>query len=89
MKLGFFLGVIIGSAIAALLQAEPVEAPDDAVLLTTPSSGTTPTDPQQVANALKSQLQEAREAARIAALEKEAEMLLEYERTIHRKPNNS
>ena len=73
MRLGFVLGFLIGGAIATLLgKTSEVEAP--AI-----EGGTPPS-----ANALKHHVEEAKEAAREAKVEKEAEMLRLYDSMVHR-----
>jgi hypothetical protein len=73
MRFGFFVGFLIGAAIASLLSmSEQDESPVGA--------GSGPLD------ALKRQAQEAREAARQAAADKEAEMLKDWDETRHREP---
>jgi hypothetical protein len=70
MRLGFFIGFLIGAAIASLLTLSEQED------VSTADSG--PLDQ------LKRQAREAREAGRQAADEKEREMLQEWEAARHR-----
>jgi hypothetical protein len=69
MRFGFFLGFLIGAAIASLISLSQQEEPGP--------EAAGPLDQ------LKRQAREAREAARLAAAEKEAEMLRDWEKTRH------
>ena len=71
MRLGFFLGFLIGAAIASLLSLSEAEEPGE---------GAGPLEQ------VKRQAREAREAGRQAAAAKEAEMLRDWEETRHRAP---
>jgi hypothetical protein len=77
MRLGFILGFLIGGGIATLLGQAHGE--DDVI----PSvSGS---DSPASGNALKQHVSTARDAAKEAQLEKEAEMLRLYDAMVHRK----
>lgn len=86
MRLGFFLGFLLGAGLASFLSmAKRAEAPDDAALLSsTPSQRS-----NQVLDKIKQQAREAREASKEAAMEKEAEMLRAYDEAVHRKPEET
>jgi hypothetical protein len=74
VRLGFVLGFLIGGAIATLLgKSQEVEAPGL-------EGGSAPRS-----NPIKQHVDEARDAAKEAQLEKEAEMLRLYDEMVHRK----
>jgi hypothetical protein len=76
MRLGFVLGFLIGGAIATLLgQAE--DDGDGVPAVSGSGSGAR-------SNPLKQHVDEARDAAREARMEKEAEMLRLYDTMVHR-----
>ena len=82
MRLGFFLGFIIGGGIASLLSRMKEEGAPEPVrdgLAKATESG------NPVVDRIKGQVREAREAAREAQLEKEAEMRRELDNLVHRK----
>ncbi|HEY7466159.1 MAG TPA: hypothetical protein VIB47_05645 [Dehalococcoidia bacterium] len=71
MRLGFFLGFLIGAAIASLVSLSESEEPSD---------GAGPLEQ------VKRKAREAREAARQEAAAKEAAMMRDWEETRHREP---
>jgi hypothetical protein len=81
MRLGFILGFLVGGGIASLL-ARPHEEPA-AVL--EDAATTAQAEGHAVADRIKNQVDEAKDAAREAQLEKEAELLQLYDDLIHRK----
>jgi hypothetical protein len=81
MRLGFFIGFLIGAGIASLmtmLQEEEPSAVED--VTDDAAAGSNPLD------ALKRQAREAREAGRQAAADKQAEMMHDWEEARHRAP---
>ena len=76
MRIGFVLGFLIGGAIATLL-GKPADSVDGPSALTVSGSGRT--------NPLKQHVDEARDAAKEAQLEKESELLRLYDAMVHRK----
>ena len=80
MRLGFLLGFVLGGAIASLLGRgeEGREGAADGA-----EGGAAHVNP--VAERVKHQVGDARDAAREAQLEKESEMLRMYDEMIHRK----
>lgn len=80
MRLGFFIGFLIGAAIATVLsRPERAEAPGEEEAVAAP----TPAQAEGIVARLKRQSQAARQAAREAAAEKEQEMLRDWERSRH------
>jgi hypothetical protein len=73
MRFGFFIGFLIGAAIASLISMSADEDADDL-----PSDSTNPLDQ------IKRQAREARLAGQKAAAEKEAELLRDWEEARHR-----
>ena len=74
MRLGFILGFLLGGGIATLLgKTSPVDAPG----LEGEASART--------NPIKQHVEEAKDAAMEAKLEKEAEMLQLYDDMVHRR----
>ena len=69
MRLGIFLGFLIGAATASLLGSAETAKPGE--------------EPGGLVGKLKRQAEEARAAAREAAEQKQAEMLRDWDRTRH------
>jgi hypothetical protein len=69
MRLGIFLGFLIGAAIASLLGSAESAKPGE--------------EPAGLIGRLKRQAEEARAAGREAAEQKQAEMLRDWDRTRH------
>jgi hypothetical protein len=87
MRLGFFLGFLIGGAIASVIARSPDEvehAIDDARELASDVPGATRAEAREIRGKIKHHVEEARDAAKEAQLEKEAEMLRMYEEMVHR-----
>jgi hypothetical protein len=75
MRMGFFLGFLIGAAVASILSQTRKE--DDAPVSVTIED----TDREGPLDKLRRRAQDAMQAAREAAEEKEREMLRRYEET--------
>lgn len=86
MRFGFILGFLVGGGIASLL-ARPEEMPagDEPLKAASQAAGAAAAQVHPVIDRVKHQLDEARDAAHEAQLEKEAEMLRLYDAMIHRK----
>lgn len=88
MRLGFFIGFVIGGAVASLLARSPEQVSDaveEAAIATDDAKDLAAAEVRQVTGLVKHQVEEACEAAKEAQLEKEAEMLRMYEDMVHRK----
>ena len=81
MRLGFILGFLFGGGIAALL-SQTHEEPADAI---EESAAAASTQGNAVKARIKHQVDDVKDAAREAQLEKEAEMLRLYDDLVHRK----
>ncbi len=89
MRLGFILGFLTGGGIASFLgrmkeQAEV--ATEEAALRVGDAAEAASGKVNPVIGRVKQQVNDARDAAREAQLEKEAEMRQTYENMVHRKP---
>ena len=81
MRLGFILGFLVGGGAASLI----ARSAEEAASLAGEASDAAAEKGNPVVGHLKHQVNEARDAAREAQLEKEAEMQLMYEEMVHRK----
>ena len=82
MRLGFILGFLLGGGIASLL----ARSQEDAVEVMQTDSNEAAGRTSAVVRRLKQHVDDAKEAAREAQLEKEAEMRRIYDDMVHRKP---
>jgi hypothetical protein len=81
MRLGFFIGFLIGAGIASLMTMLQEEAPAaEEGGADGSAAGSNPLD------ALKRQAREARDAGHQAAADKEAEMMHDWDEARHRAP---
>jgi hypothetical protein len=83
VRLGFFLGFLIGGAVATLLARSNEEHSQALVGDRPPPPGKSP---HPIVDRIAQQVSNAQDAAREAQLEKEAEMQQLYEEMVHREP---
>ena len=83
IRLGFFLGFLMGGAAAALLARSQDEDAPEIVTDRPPASGRSP---HPIVDRIAQQVSDAQDAAREAQLEKEAEMQRLYESMVNREP---